>query len=230
MGLLKDLRDFFFPRVCVCCGKLLSSQEEGLCVRCMASLPRTELLNTPENEMERRFWGIFPVERASALYYYARGGNVSNILYGMKYHGRRKLCVQMGRMIAAELMRTGFFDGIDCVMPVPLHKKRLRERGYNQSELLAIGISEMTGIPVETSSLIRKHNNTTQTHKSSFERWENVSGLFDITSRVAVWSGKHILLIDDVLTTGATISACIDALKVIPSIKISIVTLAWSKS
>ena len=201
MGLLKDLRDFFFPRVCVCCGKLLSSQEEGLCVRCMASLPRTGLLNTPENEMERRFWGIFPVERASALYYYARGGNVSNILYGMKYHGRRKLCVQMGRMIAAELMRTGFFDGIDCVMPVPLHKKRLRERGYNQSELLAIGISEMTG-----------------------------SGLFDITSRAAVWSGKHILLIDDVLTTGATISACIDALKVIPSIKISIVTLAWAKS
>lgn len=201
-----------------------------MCVRCMASLPRTGLLNTPENEMERRFWGIFPVERASALYYYARGGNVSNILYGMKYHGRRKLCVQMGRMIAAELMGTGFFDGIDCVMPVPLHKKRLRERGYNQSELLAIGISEMTGIPVETSPLIRKHNNTTQTHKSSFERWENVSGLFDITSRAAVWSGKHILLIDDVLTTGATISACIDALKVIPSIKISIVTLAWSKS
>lgn len=197
---------------------------------CMASLPRTGLLNTPENEMERRFWGIFPVERASALYYYARGGNVSNILYGMKYHGRRKLCLQMGRIIAAELIGTGFFDGIDCIMPVPLHKKRLRERGYNQSELLAAGISEITGIDVETGSLIRIHNNATQTHKSSFERWENVSGLFEKTSKADMWIGKHILLVDDVLTTGATISACIDALKVIPDIKISVVTLAWSKS
>lgn len=197
---------------------------------CMASLPRTGLLNTPENEMERRFWGIFPVERASALYYYARGGNVSNILYGMKYHGRRKLCLQMGRIIASELIGTGFFDGIDCIMPVPLHKKRFRERGYNQSELLAAGISEITGIDVETGSLIRIHNNATQTHKSSFERWENVSGLFEKTSKADMWIGKHILLVDDVLTTGATISACIDALKVIPDIKISVVTLAWSKS
>lgn len=230
MNFLNDIRDFFFPRICVCCGKLLSSQEEGLCVSCMASLPLTGLRNTPENEMERLFWGIYPIEKATSLYYYARGGSVSKILHGMKYYGRKRLCKQMGRVIATELLDTGFFDGIDYILPVPLHKSRLKIRGYNQSELLAMGISELTSIPVITDALERTHNNATQTHKSASGRWENAEGLFKITEKTFSLHGRHLLLVDDVLTTGATISSCIDALKAVDSVKISIVTLAWTKS
>lgn len=230
MNILKDIRDFFFPRTCACCGKLLSSQEEGVCISCMASLPATGILNTPENEMERRFWGIYPIERATSLYYYARGGAVASILHGMKYHGRKRLCRQMGRIMGAELMGTGFFDGIDFIIPVPLHKNRMRERGYNQSELLARGISEITSIPVLTDVMRRIHNNATQTHKSAFERWENTEGLFGVMEKATLLSGKHILLIDDVLTTGATISACLDAMKIVNSVRVSVITLAWTKS
>lgn len=230
MNILGDIRDFFFPRTCVCCGKLLSSQEEGLCISCMASLPRTGILNMPGNEMERHFWGIYPIGRATALYYYAKGGHVSNILHGMKYHGRRKLCRQMGRVMGVELLNSGFYDGIDFVIPVPLHKNRMRERGYNQAELLARGISDITSIPVLTDALTRTHNNATQTHKSAFERWENAQGLFEVTEKAYSLGGKHILLIDDVLTTGATISACLDALKTVDYVKISVLTLAWAKS
>lgn len=196
----------------------------------MASLPAIGILNTPENEMERRFWGIYPIERATSLYYYARGGAVASILHEMKYHGRKRLCRQMGRIMGTELMGTGFFDGIDFIIPVPLHKNRMRERGYNQSELLARGISEITSIPVVTDVMRRIHNNATQTHKSSFERWENAEGLFEATEKAVSLSGRHILLIDDVLTTGATISACLDALRSVDSVKISVVTLAWAKS
>lgn len=230
MNLLVDLRDFFFPRTCVCCGKLLSSQEHGLCISCLAALPETGILNTPGNEMERRFWGIFPIERATSLYYYERGGLVSNILHAMKYHGGKGLCRQMGHIVGTELMKTGFFDGIDCIVPVPLHKKRFRERGYNQSELLANGISDITEIPVEAGVLIRTHNNATQTHKSSFERWENAEGLFELSDESILLQGKHVLIIDDVLTTGATISACLDVMKQIREVKISVLTLAWTKS
>lgn len=230
MNILGDIRDFFFPRTCVCCGKLLSSQEEGLCISCMASLPETGILNTPGNEMERYFWGIFPIERATALYYYAKGGSVANILHGMKYHGRKRLCRQMGHVMGTELLNSGFFEGIDFIVPVPLHKSRLRTRGYNQSELLARGISDIISVPVITDAMIRTHNNATQTHKSAFERWDNAEGLFDITGKACSLSGRHILLIDDVLTTGATISACLDALKKVDTVKISVVTLAWTKS
>lgn len=201
-----------------------------MCISCMASLPRTGILNTPCNEMERRFWGIYPIERATSLYCYARGGMVANILHGMKYHGRKCLCRQMGRILGTELLDTGFFDGIDCIVPVPLHKNRMKERGYNQSELLARGMSDITSIPVVIDVMRRVHNNATQTHKSVVERWENAEGLFEVTENSASLSGKHILLIDDVLTTGATISACLDALKNVDSVKISIVTLAWTKS
>lgn len=230
MNILADIRDLFFPRICLCCGKILSSQEDSVCISCMVSLPRTGILNTPGNEMERRFWGIYPIERATALYYYVKGGLVANILHGMKYHGRRKLCRQMGRVMGTEMLDSGFYNGIDFILPVPLHKNRLRDRGYNQSELLARGISDITSVPVVVDALTRKYNNATQTHKSAFERWKNAEGLFEITENAHSLSGRHILLIDDVLTTGATISACLDALKTVDSIKISVVTLAWTKS
>lgn len=229
MRLFKNIRDFFFPRICICCGETLSSEEEGLCMGCLSSLPFTSLYNLPQNEMERMFWGVFPIERATSLCYYSKGGMMSDVLHGMKYHGREKLCYTMGRIMAVELKDSGFFDGIDCLIPVPLHKERLRQRGYNQSEVLASGISSCINIPLDTDSIIRTHNNVTQTHKSGFERWQNTGGLFELSERTTGLEGKHVLIIDDVLTTGATISSCIDALKGVKDIKISVATLAWTK-
>lgn len=224
-----DLLDFFFPRMCLCCGKKLLLHEEGLCLRCLSDLPKTHILDSAGNEMETRMWANPNLCRASSLYYYVKGGNVSRILHGMKYQHRKALCEQMGRLIATELKPTHFFDGIDCMIPVPLHPARLRQRGYNQSELLCRGIQQIVNIPLVTDALVRTHNNTTQTHKSSSERWRNTQGLFKVTEKSEKLKHKHILLVDDVFTTGATLSACITALSTVESIQASIVTLAYAK-
>lgn len=226
---ISDLRDFFFPRWCPACSAKLLHTEKTLCFSCMAGLPKARLGNTPGNEMEQMFWGIIPIERASTLYLYTKGGSVAQILYAMKYHGRKDVCRQMGILLADELLPSGFFDGIDGLVPVPLHPKRLRKRGYNQSEQLAQGISARTSIPVYSRAVCRVHNNQTQTHKSGYERWVNTETLFQPTPEAARLAGKHLLLIDDVLTTGATLSACADALLKNTDARISILTLAWAK-
>ena len=179
--------------------------------------------------MEQCFWGRFPIVRASSLFYYTKGGNVARILYAMKYHNRKRLCVKMGEWLGGALLPSGFFEGIDYLLPVPLFRSRQRERGYNQSELLARGIAQKTRLPLCTNALYRVRNNATQTHKSGYARWQNVEGLFRATSEADCLKGKHILLVDDVLTTGATLVACADALSAIEGIRISVVTLAWAK-
>ncbi len=228
MNILTDLKRFFFPRQCVVCGAPLSA-EACVCLACDAALPLARTGSTPGNPVEQIFWGRFPLQRASSVYLYSKGSDVALILYAMKYHGRRKLCTQMGRRMAEELSDTGFFAGIDCLVPVPLHPSRLRQRGYNQSEELARGLSAKTSIPVVADALERTRNNATQTHKSGFGRWEDSDNLFRPTEAARRLKGKHILLTDDVLTTGATLTACADALSGIEDIQISVLTLAWSK-
>lgn len=230
MNLWTDLKDFLFPRTCLGCGKPLLQGEDALCIGCMADLPRTHLLKSAGNEMERFFWGRFPIERASSLLYYNRGGRVAHLLHAMKYYGHRKLCVAMGKLLAAELSPSGFFDDIDRLIPVPLHKTRLRSRGYNQSQLLAEGIAHCTDLPIEPDTLFRLHNNATQTRQSMFHRSENTEKLFDIhTDRIEPLQHSHVLLVDDVLTTGSTLTACAHALGKVEGIRISVATLAWAK-
>ena len=229
MDIWIDLKEFFFPRWCLVCGRKLLREEHAACIFCMGGLPRTGLMNTPGNEMERLFWGLVPLERASSLFLYTKGGAVAQLLYAMKYHGRRLLCCQMGELIVSEIGVSGFFDGIDFLIPVPLHKSRLRKRGYNQCDWLARGISSKTHIPICTTALRRERNNQTQTHFSSYERWENTISLFRLTPEAARLEGKHVLLIDDVLTTGATLVACATVLSKVKGLRISVLTLAWAK-
>ncbi len=228
-NLWTDLCDFFFPRLCLGCGKKLLAGERALCMQCMSELPRTHSLDMPGNEMECCLWSSPLVCRASSLFYYTKGGMVSKILQGMKYQGRKELCRQMGHLLASELADSGFFTGIDAIVPVPLHPLRLKRRGYNQSEWLSKGIADLTGIPVVTDALIRTHNNATQTHKSGSERWQNARHLFRVTPDSNHLIHKHILLVDDVFTTGATTASCIDSLSSIEGVKISVVTLAYAK-
>lgn len=223
MNIWIDLWELFFPRCCVVCEERLARSEEFLCFKCLSALPRS---NTQVNkEMEKGLWGKLPVCRATSFLYYTKGGDVRKLLYELKYYRNPRVGHYLGRCMAEELMPTGFFDGIDYIIPIPLHKKKQKARGYNQSEQLATGVSSVVGCEVLNDVLIRTKQADTQTRKGHYERWINVKDVFEyVPSRDL--SGKHILLLDDVFTTGATIVACADVLKQIPDLRISVLTLA----
>lgn len=179
------------------------------------------------NAMEKNFWGRFPIERASAFLLYAKGSPVRSLLFGLKYYGNDRLGHFLGRCMATELLSSGFFQGIDCIVPVPLHPRKQKRRGYNQSEVLAEGISAITGIPVFPHLLYRNQDTHTQTHKGGRERWASVGNVFGC-KEPGLLEDKHVLLVDDVLTTGATMVACADALGQVSGLRISVLTLALS--
>lgn len=223
--ILSDIWKLFFPPCCVLCGRRLVGSEEHLCLRCLVRLPRTRLHLRKDNAVEKNFWGKFPVKRATAYFRYAKGNDVSRLVYELKYYGNWRLGIFLGKCVANELLPDDFFCGIDYIVPVPLHKKKEKERGYNQSEILAQGISSVTGIPVFKGLIVRKQYTDTQTHKGGYERWMNVEGVFECFSAKNL-EGKHILFVDDVLTTGATMVACADALGPVPGLQISVLALA----
>jgi ComF family protein len=193
-------------------------------------LPVTRFQYEPlDNPMARLFWGQFPIERAAAWFYYVPHSYVSTLIYDLKYHDRPDIGEDMGRLMANEMQLAHFFDDIDALLPVPLSRKRLRQRGYNQSEQLAIGISDITHLPVVTKALRRKHFMKSQTQLSRHERQENVDDMFELRDGNLL-EGRHVLLIDDICTTGATLTACADVLKSIPGIRLSVLTLGFTKT
>ena len=216
-----------YPPLCAMCGTPLARHADGLCVRCILQLPRTELHRVGDNRAERLFWGKVHVERATAFCYYHKGNDFAQILHRLKYGGRRDLGRMMGRLMAAELRDTSLIKDADLIVPVPLHAKKERTRGYNQSEMLAIGMSQVSGLPVVKEGVVRMRHTDTQTRKSVLERWENVENVF-MVRKPELFRGKHILLLDDVLTTGATCAACAAALLQVQGVKVSILTLAMA--
>ena len=222
--------DFISPRLCVVCGERLSPTERSLCSVCMLHLPRTTYQFSPDdNPMAQLFWHLTPIKRAAALLYYEPHSELARLIYDLKYHDRPDIGEDMGRLMANEMQLAHYFDGIDVLLPVPLSRKRLRQRGYNQSEMLAIGVSDITHLPVVTKALRRKHFVKSQTRLSRHERQENVEDMFELRDSSRL-QGKHVLLIDDICTTGATLIACIDALKNIPGIRLSVLTLGFTKT
>lgn len=222
---LNELWELFFPRCCVVCGQRLRKGECFICLHCLSELPRTNFHLLKNKEVEQNFWGKFPIERATSFLYYAKGGDVRRLLYELKYYGNKEIGEFLGKCMATELLSSHFFNGIDYIIPVPLHRKKERKRGYNQCEWLARGIASVTNIPIASHVVKREIYTDTQTHKSQYERWENVEGGFVLDSIVNL-EDKHVLLVDDVLTTGATIVACADAFKGVSGIKISVLTFA----
>ena len=222
--------DLISPRLCMVCGQRLTVSEETICSKCNFHLPRTGFQQDPyENEMAKLFWHQIPIERATALFYYEAHSETANILYELKYKSHPEIGEVMGRLVAKELQPSGFFDGIDGIVPIPLAKKRQRQRGYNQSLEIARGISEITNLPIYNKVVRRNVFEGSQTNKGRWERNENVEKVFEMTDETAI-HGKHLLIIDDVVTTGATIIACAKELCKDGNVKISVLSLGFAKN
>lgn len=217
--------DFFFPRFCICCQERLSINEQFLCGKCQLALPRVFTPSFENNEMTRTFWGLIPIERCSSLFYYTKNSIYTHILMKLKYGNQPKVGLVMGRMLAESVKGKDFFKDIDMIVPIPLFKEREKQRGYNQSEWIAKGISEVTGIKICNNCVKRTKPTPSQTSLILHERIESVRNAFELTGSHDL-TDKHILLVDDVLTTGATLLSCAETIAKIPGIKISIATLA----
>lgn len=224
------LVDLIAPRACVVCGGRLGIHEFFLCGSCNLQLPRTNYADNPyENDMARLFWGQLPVERCAALFFYQGGSGPSQILYELKYKNHPEIGEFFGRMIAEEWNDTGFFEGIDLIVPVPLAKERQRQRGYNQSLHIARGIGSVTRLPIVTSAVSREQFVESQTQKDRWQRNENVEGCFRLNDGSAL-KGRHVLLVDDVVTTGATICSCGREMLKAGDVRFSILTIGFAKS
>ncbi len=215
----------FYPRCCPVCGNNLPRGEKVFCLSCNLGLPRTYFHLQADNPVEKLFWGKVQVERATSYFFYTKGSAYQRILQQIKYGDDPELGEEIGSYLAAELFSFGFFDGIDLLLPVPLHARKLAQRGYNQSDCLARGIASVVHLPVDTRSVVRTKHTESQTQKTVFERWENVEEVFTLRSPEQ-FRGKHVLIVDDVLTTGATTVACAKAFEDVEGVKISILTLA----
>lgn len=198
--------DMAFPRVCAMCGRTLIDGEEVLCLHCVSTLPVTDMHLTTPSRLEERLLGSVPLERAVAYCHYDRGAPYALLVQYAKYNSRPGILRWLARRYAATLQASGFFDDIDVIMPVPMYLLKKMRRGYNQAEWVARGVSDVTGLPV-VNNLVAVRGHDTQTHRSGYARWENAQSLYRV-ERPGEVDGKHVLLVDDVITTGATILAC----------------------
>ena len=222
------LLSVFYPRLCIGCGNLLQKNETHLCLDCLLHLPETQVHLMDPNPLELIFRGRVPVENVFSFLQYRKGNHVQSILHQLKYKGNKEIGRSMGELYGKQLQSAGKLSDVDLILPIPLHPKNLKSRGYNQSEWIAKGLTAATHIPYRTDLLIRTTFTDTQTKKSRFNRWQNVKDVFGISDAQAL-QGKHVIVCDDVLTTGATMEAAISKILAVPDTRVSVVTLATAK-
>lgn len=226
---IKDIGDdflsLFLPRLCLACRAHLVRGENVLCTECLLSMARTDFHIRRDNMLEQAFWGRCHVERAAAFSVYNRGSRIRKLIFALKYDGRKEIGRIFGELYGSMLMEAGFMNGIDIIVPVPLSAERQRKRGFNQSECFAQGLSATSRVPVRNDILLRTGRSESQTRRGRYERWENVEGLFTVR-KPSVITGKHILVADDVITTGSTMEACVNSLHEAGGERISVVALA----
>lgn len=221
-----NLLALLFPNLCLLCKEPLVQGEAQICLRCLADLPRTGYHRAEQqNPAEQLFAGNPQVHQAYSFLYYTKGGGVQKLIHALKYHENRELGYLLGRLAAQELLHAGSaLCGVDLLVPIPLHPKRLRERGYNQAEWIAKGLNAVWKTPINTTAVCRTQGNDTQTRKNVYDRWINTQNVFSITNPAEL-EGKNILLVDDVITTGSTISGCVSVLSTIPDVQIKLFSL-----
>lgn len=222
-----DFISLLFPRLCFACGDHLLRNEKIICTGCYVEIPRTNYHLSDDNPVARLFWGRCLIEKAAAFSFYTRGSRIRKLIHNLKYNGIREIGPELGRIYALTLGSSGFTQGMDIIIPVPLHPSRQRQRGFNQSDSIALGVSEVTGLPLFSNLVSRVSVSGTQTRRSRYERWTNVEGIFIVTDPEKV-AGRHVLLVDDVITTGSTIESCAGELLKIGGVKVSVVALAYA--
>lgn len=222
------LLPLLFPSNCPFCQKPLTIGELSLCRHCDSHLPRTDFHLQPNNPAEQRFYGKQPVERCTCYCYYRKDERLQSLIHQFKYHDNRLLARQLAQKYATEILPSGWHHPIQAIIPVPLHPFKRMSRGYNQSEWIASGLADIWQIPLHSDLLIKERHTSSQTDKSIFERHLNTAHTFRLCKPEQL-AGKHILLVDDVLTSGSTLEACIEALLLASNTKISILTLGFAE-
>lgn len=224
----EDLIALLYPNLCLACSENLPTRNEVICLRCQLELPRTNFHLDRENPFTERFWGRIPLESGVSLYHFVKGGRVQELLHRLKYEGKREIGMKLGEWYGRQLKDTPFFQNIDVIIPVPLHPRKERLRGYNQSAMFAQGLAEAMDKIWLKDVLIRTVFTETQTQKSRAERLENVKEVFAVQKPEKIKS-KHILLVDDVMTTGATMEVCGAQLLEVENVKLSMATIALAE-
>jgi ComF family protein len=226
-NLWDDFISLLFPRLCYACGNHLLRNEKLICTECYVIIPRTNYHTINKNPVEQLFWGRCIIEKAAAFSFYNKGSRIRNLIHNLKYNGVQEIGYEIGRIYGLSLRDSGFIDDIDLIVPVPLHPSKKRIRGYNQSDTISEGIASATGLKVNKISLVRSRVSLTQTRRSRYERWTNVEGIFSVVDPEKL-IGQHILLVDDVITTGSTIESCANELLGVEGVKVSAVALAYA--
>ena len=226
MNIIADIIDFAFPRYCPICNERMGKDEQYICFNCLSSLPRTNAHLIKENPIEKLYWTHLPIEKATSFFFYDALESRQTI-YFTKYFNDPKVGEIIARVMAEELQEVGFFEGMDMIVPLPLHRNRKKKRGYNQCEFIAEGIKEVTGLPIERDVVRRMVDNTSQTHLLLSERKENVENIFELKHPEKI-RGKHLLLVDDIITTGSTTISCGRELAKAEGVRISVISMGYA--
>lgn len=221
----QDLLGLFFPNLCLCCQTVLPSMNMHVCLSCQQKLPYTSLHESKENMFTQRFWGRVPLIYGAACFYFVKMGSAQQLIHHLKYANKRQIGFHWGRIYGKKLQRAEHFNEIEAIVPVPLHWKRQKQRGYNQAAMIARGIADVLQCPLLPQALYRTRPTETLTRKSRLDRLQSIEGAFAVRQAGAL-RGKHILLVDDVMTSGATLEACALPILKLSGTKISMVTLA----
>jgi ComF family protein len=226
-GYSESLLRLFYPLLCKACGDEVFRQDNHLCWRCLQELPLTHFEQHAENPVKHIFTGRLRLQQACSFVYYNKDSITQAIVHRFKYQSEKELGIFMGEMMGQAMFAHPHHQHYDAIIPLPLNERKLRQRGYNQAALLALGISRALGKPVETSAVMRTRYTSTQTKKNRIQRWMNVEHVFDIDANHNL-QGKHVLLVDDVITTGATMEAMGQVLEAVPGLQLSLCSLAYA--
>ncbi len=225
--MLTDFIALIFPNTCAACGKSLHKNEQSICTYCAYHLPKTNFHLDSNNPVAKIFWGRIPIYSAASYYGFNKGGKVQHLIHQLKYKGQKHVGITVGKLYGHELSYCDDFNTVNTVIPVPLHPKKQKKRGYNQSDCFAEGLAQSMNAEADLKVLYRAVESDSQTKKSRFSRWQNVESVFQLQNTETL-AGKHVLLVDDVITTGATLEACAQTLLQVPDIKVSIVAIAYA--
>lgn len=224
---LKEIKDsvlhLLFPHICTGCGSDILHEESVLCMRCIDAMPETNFELHPNNPVEKTFWGRLPLAGATAQFYFTKESLMQHLMHQFKYKGNKELGMQLGKIMGEQIKKSARFEA-DVLVPLPLFAAKEKRRGYNQAAILCEGMAEAMNLPVLDKIISRPQHTETQTKKGRIERWKNMEGKFILSDADAI-KNKHLLLVDDVVTTGATLEACGNELLKAENVRLSVATL-----